>query len=247
VSEEILINVTPSETRVALVENGVLQEVLVERARRRGIFGNVYKGKVSRVLPGMQAAFVDIGLDRNAFLHANEVIGRGPRNGNGEEPEIAPPIAELVRDGQQILVQVIKDPLGTKGARLTTNVSLPSRYLVLLPFASQVGVSVRIEDEAERSRLRDLVESLAGEEPPGGFIVRTNAEGVSENELKADIAYLSRLWDSLRGDVSGAGPGSLVYEELPLALRSVRDLMSASVEKVRIDSRETYDRTLRFA
>lgn len=246
-SEEILINVTPSETRVALVENGVLQEVLVERARRRGIFGNVYKGKVSRVLPGMQAAFVDIGLDRNAFLHANEVIARGPRNDNGEEPESAPPIAELVREGQQILVQVIKDPLGTKGARLTTNVSLPSRYLVLLPFASQVGVSVRIEEEAERSRLRDLVQSLAGEEPPGGFIVRTNAEGVAETELKADIAYLSRLWDSLREDVSDAGPGSLVYEELPLALRSVRDLMSASVEKVRIDSRETYDRTLRFA
>lgn len=246
-SEEILINVTPSETRVALVENGVLQEVLVERARRRGIFGNVYKGKVSRVLPGMQAAFVDIGLDRNAFLHANEVIARGPRNDNGEEPEAAPPIAELVREGQQILVQVIKDPLGTKGARLTTNVSLPSRYLVLLPFASQVGVSVRIEDEAERSRLRDLVESLAGEEPPGGFIVRTNAEGVAETELEADIAYLSRLWDSLREDVSGTGPGSLVYEELPLALRSVRDLMSAGVEKVRIDSRETYDRTLRFA
>lgn len=246
-SEEILINVTPSETRVALVENGVLQEVLVERTRRRGIFGNVYKGKVSRVLPGMQAAFVDIGLDRNAFLHANEVIARGPRNDNGEEPESVPPVAELVREGQQILVQVIKDPLGTKGARLTTNVSLPSRYLVLLPFASQVGVSVRIEEDAERTRLRGLVQSLAGEEPPGGFIVRTNAEGVAETELKADFAYLSRLWDSLRGDVSGAGPGSLVYEELPLALRSVRDLMSAGVEKVRIDSRETYDRTLRFA
>lgn len=245
-SEEILINVTPSETRVALVENGVLQEVLVERARRRGIFGNVYKGSISRVLPGMQAAFVDIGLERNAFLHVNEIVSRGPRN-TEEEAEGAPPITDLVREGRQILVQVIKDPLGTKGARLTTNISLPSRYLVLLPFASQVGVSVRIEDEAERVRLRELVRSLAGEEPPGGFIVRTNAEGVSETELKADIEYLHRLWESLGEEIPATRPGSLIYEELPLALRSVRDLMSAGVEKVRIDSRETFDRTLRFA
>ncbi len=246
-SEEILINVTPSETRVALLENGVLQEVLVERARRRGICGNVYKGSVSRVLPGMQAAFVDIGLERNAFLHANDVMVRGPRNGDEAEPESAPPIGELVREGQQILVQVVKDPLGTKGARLTTNISLPSRYLVLLPFASQVGVSVRIEDEDERARLRGLVQSLAGEQPPGGFIVRTNAEGVSEPQLKADIAYLRRLWESLRADLADTRPGSLIYEELPLALKSVRDLMSGAVEKVRIDSRETFDRTHHFA
>lgn len=245
-SEEILINVTPSETRVALVENGILQEVMVERTRRRGLCGNVYRGSISRVLPGMQASFVDVGLERNGFLHANDVISRGPRI-DDEEPEIVPPIAELVRDGQQILVQVVKDPLGTKGARLTTNVSLPSRYLVLLPFASQVGVSVRIEDEAERIRLRELVQELAGDEPPGGFIVRTNAEGVSAAELKADITYLRRLWESLDEEVSTARPGTLIYEELPLALRSVRDLMSAGVEKVRIDSRETFDKTRDFA
>jgi len=251
VSEEILINVTPSETRVALVENGVLQEVQIERSRRRGLFGNVYKGRVSRVLPGMQAAFVDVGLERNAFLHASDLV-RQMRNGNGIEPEPVPGITELVREGQEILVQVVKDPLGTKGARLTTNISLPSRYLVLLPLSGgpdelTVGVSVRIEEEAERERLRGLVQEVAGNPAPGGFILRTNAEGVDAGALSADVDYLKRLWDSLQSALSNDHSGTLIYEELPLALRAVRDLMTNRVEKVRIDSTETYERTRHFA
>jgi ribonuclease G len=160
VTEEILINVTPRETRVAVVENGMLQEVHVERALRRGYVGNIYKGRVSRVMPGMQAAFVEIGLERAAFLHASDILrampallGESNENGNGTPP-VSPPIAELVRDGQDIVVQVVKDPIGSKGARLTTNLSVPSRYLVLLPYVKVVGVSVRIEDETERSRLK---------------------------------------------------------------------------------------------
>src|SRR5689334_23680475 len=167
-SEEILINVTPRETRVALVENGMLQEVHVERATRRGYVGNIYKGKVSRVMPGMQAAFVEVGLDRAAFLHASDIIRlHSPliaENGDAALP--MPSIGELVRDGQEIVVQVVKDPIGTKGARLTTHLSIPSRYLVLLPYSKVLGVSVRIEDEVERQRLKDMLAALTlGIEP----------------------------------------------------------------------------------
>src|SRR5689334_5781763 len=193
-SEEILINVTPRETRVALVENGMLQEVHVERATRRGYVGNIYKGKVSRVMPGMQAAFVEIGLDRAAFLHASDIVRPHVtltgENGDGA-PAPSPPISELVRDGQEIVVQVVKDPIGTKGARLTTHLSIPSRYLVLLPYSKVLGVSVRIEDEVERQRLKDMlaaltigldsaaVASVPALAPRLGYIVRTNAEGQS--------------------------------------------------------------------
>jgi ribonuclease G len=169
-SEEILINVTPRETRVALVENGMLQEVHVERASRRGYVGNIYKGKVSRVMPGMQAAFVEIGLDRAAFLHASDIVRpHAPLPEEGAEaptpaPLPTPPITELVRDGQEIVVQVVKDPIGTKGARLTTHLSIPSRYLVLLPYSRVLGVSVRIEDEDERQRLKDILAGLVA--PP---------------------------------------------------------------------------------
>ncbi|MET0580980.1 MAG: ribonuclease E/G, partial [Pseudoxanthomonas sp.] len=199
-SEEILVNVTPRETRVAVVENGMLQELHIERGWRRGVVGNIYKGKVQRVMPGMQAAFVDVGLDRAAFLHANDVVRTVPA-ATGEEVEVpvataanATPIVELLRDGQDIVVQVVKDPIGSKGARLTTQISIPSRYMVLLPQSKVIGVSARIEDEAERLRLKTLVGELAAAHGGHGYIVRTNAEGQSQEALAEDIAYLSRVW-----------------------------------------------------
>lgn len=249
VSEEILINVTPRETRVALVENGMLQELHVERASRRGYVGNVYKGKVSRVMPGMQAAFVEIGLDRAAFLHASDIMRPHASllNENGDAvPTATPPINELLREGQDIVVQVVKDPIGTKGARLTTHLSIPSRYLVLLPYSTVLGVSVRIEDEGERARLKELLSGALGEQPLG-YIVRTNAEGQSREALAEDIDYLEKLWASLRVRMAEAKVGSRVYEDLPLALRALRDLMSPNIEKVRVDSRETLDRAQDFA
>ena len=246
-SEEILINVTPRETRVALVENGMLQEVYIERARRRGYVGNIYKGRVSRVMPGMQAAFVEIGLERTAFLHAND-IARMPQDPEATDPpqSAVPPIAELVREGQEIVVQVVKDPIGSKGARLTTHLSIPSRYLVLLPYARSLGVSVRIEDESERARLKELMQANSTDRTQG-YIVRTNAEGVGAEPLRADMAFLDRLWLSVGEDMARAKVGERIYEELPLSLRALRDFLKPHVEKVRIDSRETYDRTLAFA
>ena len=182
-SEEILVNVTPRETRVAVIENGMLQELHIERGWRRGVVGNIYKGKVQRVMPGMQAAFVEVGLERAAFLHANDVVRPAPVAADTEEtaPSLplpsSVPIVELLRDGQDVVVQVVKDPIGTKGARLTTQISIPSRYLVLLPQSKMVGVSARIEDEAERARLKALVTEISAQHGGYGYIVRTNAEG----------------------------------------------------------------------
>ena len=252
-SEEILINVTPRETRVGVVENGVLQEVHVERALRRGYVGNVYRGRVSRVMPGMQAAFVEIGLDRAAFLHANDIVRALPTlisegAENGSLP--TPPISELVHEGQDIVVQVVKDPISSKGARLTTHLSIPSRYLVLLPYAKMIGVSVRIEDEAERTRLKDLMLELTGADSFGnghlGYIVRTNAEGQTREALGEDLSYLGRVWQSIRDDMVRVSVGQRVYEDLSLPLRALRDLMRADVEKVRVDSRETFEKTVNF-
>jgi len=248
VTEEILINVTPRETRVALVENGMLQEMHIERASRRGYVGNVYKGKVSRVMPGMQAAFVEIGLDRAAFLHASDIVR--PQNILlGENAESAtpstPPINDLLRDGQEIVVQVVKDPIGSKGARLTTHLSIPSRYLVLLPYSTVLGVSVRIEDETERMRLKEILAETIGENPLG-YIVRTNAEGQSREALCEDIDYLGKQWSALQQRIAVAKVGKRVYEDLPLALRALRDLMRPTIERVRVDSRETLDRALEF-
>ena len=252
-SEEILINVTPRETRVGVVENGVLQEVHVERALRRGYVGNVYRGRVSRVMPGMQAAFVEVGLERAAFLHANDIVRAVPAliSEGAENTSLpTPPISELVHEGQDIVVQVVKDPIGSKGARLTTHLSIPSRYLVLLPYAKMIGVSVRIEDEAERTRLKDLMLELTGADSFGnghlGYIVRTNAEGQTREALGEDLAYLGRVWQSIREDMSRVAVGQRVYEDLSLPLRALRDLMRSDVEKVRVDSRETFDKTVHF-
>ncbi len=247
-TEEILINVTPRETRVALVENGMLQEMHIERASRRGYVGNVYKGRVSRVMPGMQAAFVEIGLDRAAFLHASDIVlPQSSLLAESSESAAAttPPINELLRDGQEIVVQVVKDPIGSKGARLTTHLSIPSRYLVLLPYSTVLGVSVRIEDETERMRLKEILAETIGESP-SGYIVRTNAEGQGRDALCEDIDYLGKLWSALQQRMATAKVGTRVYEDLPLALRALRDLMRPTIEKVRIDSRETLDRALEF-
>ena len=253
-SEEILVNVTPRETRVAVVENGMLQELHIERGWSRGVVGNIYKGRVQRVMPGMQAAFVEIGLDRAAFLHANDIFRPAPVASDGPEEEgavaVPPPtqrpITELVREGQDIVVQVVKDPIGSKGARLTTQLSIPSRYLVLLPQSQVIGVSARIEDEDERARLKGLVAELSPDAAQG-YIVRTNAESQPSEALAEDIAYLGRAWKLVEEQARTARTGSRVYDDLSLPLRAVRDLMRRDVEKVKVDSRETCDKLRAFA
>jgi len=243
-SEEILINVTPPETRVAVIENGVVQEVIIERVSRRGLVGNIYKGQVCRVLPGMQAAFVDIGLERAAFLHASDIASSRP---SGEERSAPAMINDLVSEGDVLVVQVVKDPLGTKGARLTTQVSIPSRYLVLIPSLGSVGISQKIEDEDERRRLREILLSFAAEEStPGGYIARTAAEGVSRESLEADMRFLVRLWGSIQARCQDASPRELIHADLPLALRALRDLVTPDVEKVRIDSQGAWQRAVEF-
>lgn len=248
-SDEILVNFGPTETRAALIENGVVQEIYIERVQRKGYVGNIYLGKVVRVLPGMQAAFVDIGQERAGFIHAAD-ISPLDRNGmefrNGEVGDIR----ELVREGQGLLVQVTKDPIGTKGARLTTHLSVSARYLVYMPQTQHIGVSNRIEEEVERDRLRKAVEVLAEEYSDlykGGFIVRTVAEGVGEDELRADIPFVYKLWHDLADKIKAAKAPAIIYEDLPLFMRTVRDLMRPHIEKVRIDSRESYQRMENFA
>ena len=243
--EEILINVTPSEVRAALLESGILQEVYIERSARRGVISNIYKGRVSRVLPGMQAAFVDVGLQRTAFLHVSDIV-RQP-NGDSEGDEL-PGIRDLVREGEDVLVQVVKDPLGNKGARLTTFITLPSRHLVLLPQGDTVGISARIEDEAERERLREMVAGLLDEAGLGcGAIVRTVAEGASAEELRADLEFLVKLWSVVQERCSNAEVKSLIHEDLSLPLRVLRDLVTSDVEKILVDSQADYEAMQAFA
>jgi ribonuclease G len=246
VSEEILINVTPRETRVALVENGVLQEIYIERSARRGLVGNIYKGRVCRVLPGMQAAFVDVGLERAAFLHASDIMPKNPQDSDAGEQGPSN-INELLKEGQELTVQVVKDPLGTKGARLTTQITIPSRYLVLIPKVSNVGISQKIEDEGERIRLRDIIQLFITEQDVGGYIARTAAEGASPEAIRSDMMFLRKLWESIEERERVARPGSVVYEDLPLGVRVMRDLLDDQIEKIRIDSRETHQRLLEFS
>jgi ribonuclease G len=245
-SVEILMNVTPQETRVAVVENGVLQEVIVERERRRGLVGNIYKGKVSRVLPGMQAAFVDIGLERAAFLHASDVTQLLEGVDASVESHKTDNITQLLHEGQLLLVQVIKDPLGTKGARLTTHITIPSRFLVFTPDVLHVGVSLKIEEEAERQRLKDVLATMMPGST-GGYIARTAAEGADIESIRADTEFLRKLWDSVRERAATAKAGEIVHEDLPLVLRTLRDVVDSEVEKIRIDSRSTTRRVSDFA
>jgi len=245
-SAEILVNVMPRETRAALIENGVLQELYVERANRVGITSNIYKGRVSRVLPGMQAAFIDVGLERTAFLHVSDIA-----QGHDEEAEVAAErsedIREHVREGDEILVQVLKDPLGTKGARLTTFVSIPSRYLVYLPKGKGVGVSTRIEDEAERGRLRESVTGAVPAGTNGGYIVRTVAEGAEPEALREDLHFLHRLWGVVRDRGLTAAAGELVHEDLPLPLRLLRDQLGHGIDLIAVDNASVHERMLEFA
>lgn len=246
--EEILVNVTPREVRAALLENGVLQEVYVERDTRRGLISNIYKGRVSRVLPGMQAAFVDIGLERTAFLHASGIAQKDADNGDSGVAAL-PDIRNLIKEGDEVVVQVVKDPLGTKGARLTTFITLPSRFLVLLPEGSGVGVSARIEEEAERDRLREIVTELLEEDgdAQGGVIIRTAAEGASREALRADLKFLRKLWSVVQSQCADAGSKTLVHEDLPLPIRVLRDLVSSEVERILVDSAEDFEKMKSFA
>jgi ribonuclease G len=233
-SIEILVSVAPRETRAAIVDTGVLQEIYVERTSRRGLVSNLYKGRVSRVLPGMQAAFVDIGLERTAFLHVADIV-----HPQTDEPVVVPTIDDirrLVSPGDDILVQVIKDPLGTKGARLTTFVALPSRYLVYLPRGDGIGVSARIDDETERQRLKQAIAGFIGPDAAGGYILRTASQGVSLEDLHEDMEYLDKLWRHVRVKALETQPGAIVHEDLPLALRVLRDELSRGVSRVLVDS-----------
>lgn len=240
-NEQILINVTPQETRVAVTEQGSVQELHVERDSSRGIVGNVYLGRVCRVLPGMQSAFVEIGLARAAFLHVADIWMA--RNGDGQ----VKPIEKILSEGQALLVQVVKDPIGSKGARLSTQVSIAGRLLVYLPQDPHIGISQRIEDVAERENLREKVHALIPPGESGGFIVRTVAETASEAELKADIDYLVTLWKQIQQAASTAPPQALLYQDLALATRVLRDLVTDTTERVIVDSRETFHRLKDFA
>lgn len=238
-AEELLINVTPMECRVALVENGVVQELFVERSARRGLVGNIYNGKVVRVLPGMQAAFVEIGLSRTAFLHINDMVW--PRT------QPVPSVFDLLHAGQTITVQVMKDMLGSKGARLSTDLSIPSRYLVLMPYGHHTGVSQRIEQDEERERLKNLIEEIQAEHQlPGSVIVRTAAEGVGRDDLEQDMRYLARLWEYIQKRQREVPSPGLIFEELPLPQRVIRDLANDQTAKIYVDSREVYSKLTGF-
>ena len=243
-SEELLINVTPQETRVAYVENGVLQEVHIERARKRGLVGNVYKGKVVRVLPGMQAAFLDVGLERTAFLHVSDIAGQEQRNGDNDSTDT---IMDLITEGQELIVQVVKDPMGTKGARLTTQVSIPSRFLVYMPGTDTIGVSQKIDQEEERQRLKDIIAQYSPEFDQGGYIIRTVADGISEEAIYKDMQFLQKLWGTLKENASKEKAGALLHEDFPLVMRTMRDMRGTDLEKIRIDSNATYQKVHKFA
>ena len=304
-SSILVINASGSESRVALIENGQISEFYLERNKDKGIVGNIYKGRVVRVLPGMQAAFVDIGLDKAAFLYVSDVYydpdfseqhfeltegehpehegvpddyvaAMQPREEEGDEEEAAAPSAEprrqeakagkaeaqpkqhreklsqkkevdiqdLLKEGQEVIVQVAKDPIGTKGARITSHISIPGRHLVFMPTVDHVGISRRIENEKERRRLREIVESLR---PPGtGFIVRTVAEGVPAEKLQADARFLIHIWNEIGRKKDKLGAPALLHPDLDIVLRATRDLFSADVEKLVIDDREEYERIMRF-
>jgi ribonuclease G len=241
-THEILINVTPQETRVAMLEQAVVQELHVERMSSRGLVGNICLGRVARVLPGMQSAFVEIGLERAAFLHIAD-IWEHRQNGHGEHK----PIERILHEGQTLLVQVIKDPIGTKGARLSTQVSLAGRLLVFLPQDSHIGISQRIEDEAERESLRGRLQTLLPQGTAGGFIIRTMAETATEREMQSDIEYLTKLWRDLTARSREVPAPALLYQDLNLALRVLRDMSTDQTARIFVDSRETHAKMQEFA
>src|SRR5436305_13100869 len=256
-SLKMLIESDPHQTRIAVLEDDRLTEIFVERHRHRGLVGNVYKGRVTRVLPGMQAAFVDVGLERDAFLYVSDVAGdvesmedlelddgRSDELNNNHAPQVSPSIDDLLKAGQEIIVQVVKDPLPNKGARISTHVTLPGRYLVLLPTVRHFGVSRRIEDEVERERLLALLQQLPV--IGGGLIVRTAGEGKGREELESDLTYLARLWEKVRQRAGKVSAPTLLHQDLDLALRVVRDLLRQDLAVLWVDGEETYERIVEF-
>ncbi|SHI26774.1 ribonuclease G [Pollutimonas bauzanensis] len=243
-TEDILINVTPFETRVALVEQGSVQELHIERSIQRGHVGNLYLGKVVRVLPGMQSAFVDIGLERAAFIHVADLRQNRTERSNGTA---ITPIEKLLFEGQALMVQVIKDPLGTKGARLSTQISIAGRMLVYLPYDPHVGISQKIESEEDRTSLRERVLSFMPEDENGGFIVRTQAEGATDEELRADQSYLRTIWNSIQAKAKSQATPSILYTDLTLAQRVLRDMVGPSTGMITVDSRSTTQELLDWA
>ncbi|CAH2030227.1 Rne/Rng family ribonuclease [Trichlorobacter ammonificans] len=258
-ASELVINVTAQETRLALIEKGTIAELYIERTREKGIVGNIYKGKVVRVLPGMQAAFVDIGLEKAAFLYVADVfdaieeyenlLDDGKKEEQDEEgaaPDyrVLHPIEELLQEGQELLVQVSKEPIGTKGARITSHISLPGRHVVYMPTVDHVGISRRIEDEAERERLREIVDRLR--QPGCGFIVRTAAEGKTEDDMKADIQYLAKVWAEIVRKKEKASVPSLIHADLDVVQKVVRDIVTDDVTRIVVDSKPDHDRIVQF-
>lgn len=242
-SIDILVNAAPGETRIAQIENGQLQELFMQRDSQRGVVGNIYLGKVQRVLPGMQAAFVEIGLERTAFLHASDIVYE-----RGDDAQPCPGIERLLCADDHVPVQVFKEPLGSKGARLTTDLSIASRYLVYMPRNEKVAISVRIENEAERERLLQVItQSKQAQQMAGGFIVRTAGEGASEAALAADMQFLQKLWTAIQQKITRAQPPSLVHGDLPLITRMLRDLLTPSVDRIRIDSPAAHQQMHKFA
>ncbi|NVN90953.1 MAG: Rne/Rng family ribonuclease [Desulfuromonadales bacterium] len=261
---ELVINAASHETRIALIENGTIAELHIERTREKGIIGNIYKGRVIRVLPGMQAAFVDIGLEKAAFLYVADVFDAieeyesllyngkkelEPNNGEqhpDNQTDFKPlhPIEELLQEGQELLVQISKEPIGTKGARITSHISLPGRHLVYMPTVDHVGISRRIEDEHERERLREAVERL--KQPGSGYIVRTVSEGKSEEDLLSDMGYLSTLWSEITKRKEKASVPSLIHSDLDVIQKVVRDIVTEQVDKIIVDSKPDYDRIVQF-
>ena len=247
-SEEILINVTPMETRVALIENGLLQEIFIERHNKSSHVGDIYLGKVVRVMPGMEAAFIDIGLARTAFLHGADIAAISPA-GFEVKVDQPSPIQNLLREGQFIVVQVARDPIGSKGARLTTHLTLPSRNLVYLPRNKTTALSQRLEDEDERVRLQDLIKAcLQSEEmeDKGGFIIRTAAEGATAKELTEDIRFLKRLWTAVERRMEKDQQVRVLYHDAPLYMRAMRDLITPHIEKIRVDTQQAHSEILAF-
>ena len=240
-SEEILINVTPQETRVAVMQLGVVQDLHIERGSNRGIVSNVYLGKVMRVLPGMQSAFIDIGLERSAFLHVADIWE------NSHNGDTAKPIEKVLYEGQKLLVQVVKEPLGSKGARLSTQLSIAGRLLVYLPQETHIGVSQRIESEEQRDALRARLQAVLPAEHKGGYIIRTVAEASAELDFAADIAYLDKLWGNLQAVAKTASAPQLLYQELDISLRVLRDFVNQTTTRILVDSRETHQRMATFA
>ena len=256
--QEIIINSTPQESRIAIVEDGLLAEFFVERKEEMGVAGNIYKGKVARVLPGMQAAFIEIGMDKAGFLHASDfstpddVHVISPANDDVEFEEAPPksnpsrylPLEKQLSRGEEVLVQVAKDPLGTKGARVTSHISLPGRYMVFMPGNKHIGISRRIESDEERKRLKEIAQSLGTDE--GGFILRTACEGLSKREIQRDLGFLQKLWKSIQKKAETAPAPSLIHQDLDLIARAIRDYFSADTEQVLIDSPKDHRRIVDF-